>query len=131
MENFGEWIATELKKMNWKQADLSRSSGLDSAVISNLINGKRGPGEDTCRSIASAFRLPPETVFRAAGILPPLPPEEAEWEVWRDKLRQLSKPERERFLRQIELELEYQKQQEQLNDTRQNRKPGPLPGTGA
>ncbi len=75
MENsFGDWIQQEIKRLNWRQADLARAANLDSAVISNLINGRRGPGEDTCKAIARALNYPPETVFRAAGLLPPAQP---------------------------------------------------------
>lgn len=73
MENFGDWLNKEIKRRKWRQADLARAANLDTAVISNLVNGKRGPGEDTCTAIAKAFDLPPETVFRAAGLLPPAP----------------------------------------------------------
>lgn len=45
MDNFKDWLASELKNRRWRQADLVRESGLDSAFISNLINGKRKPGE--------------------------------------------------------------------------------------
>ena len=75
MDNFSEWLKNELGSRNWKQADLVREANLDSAVISNLINGKRKSGENTARAIAHAFKLPPETVFRAAGLLPPQLPE--------------------------------------------------------
>lgn len=75
MNKFSDWLKTELLSRNWKQADLVRESKLDSAVVSNLINGKRKSGENTARAIAEAFKLPPETVFRAAGILPPQIPE--------------------------------------------------------
>lgn len=72
MNGFPEWLRTELKNRLWKQADLARAANLDTAVVSNLYNGKRGPGEETCRAIARAFDLPVETVYRAAGILPPV-----------------------------------------------------------
>lgn len=62
-----------MKRLGWKQADLARASNLDSAVISNIINGRRGLGESAARAIARAFDLPPETVFRAAGLLPDKP----------------------------------------------------------
>ncbi len=71
MDNFKDWLASELKNRRWRQADLVRESGLDSAVISNLINGKRKPGETTVRAISKAFGLPQETVFEAAGIMKP------------------------------------------------------------
>jgi len=69
-EKFAEWLKRELESKHWRQADLAKATHLDSAVISNLINGKRGPGIDTCNTIARALDLPLETVYRAAGILP-------------------------------------------------------------
>ena len=69
-EAFREWLREEIKSRGWKQADLVRESGLDSAVISNIINGKRKVGETTIIAIARALRLPPDLVFQKAGILP-------------------------------------------------------------
>jgi transcriptional regulator with XRE-family HTH domain len=73
MDNFSEWLKNELESRNWKQADLVREAKLDSAVISNLINGKRKSGESTARAIAHALRLPPDLVFEKAGLLPSKP----------------------------------------------------------
>lgn len=73
---FDEWLSAELLDRNMRPADLVRLSGLDSAVVSNLVNGKRNAGVDTATAIAEAFKLPPEEVFRIAGILPPEPPKD-------------------------------------------------------
>lgn len=72
MDNFAKWLQEELDYRDWKQADLARAANLDSAVISNLINEKRGAGETTATAIAKAFGLPPDFVFRKAGLLPDL-----------------------------------------------------------
>ncbi len=73
MDNFSDWIIAELDRRGWKQIDLAKAAHLDRAVISNLVNGRRGPGEDTCTAIAHALGYPPLVVFRAAGLLPPDP----------------------------------------------------------
>ena len=73
MDNFPKWLTEELKIRNWKPADLSRESGLASAVISNLLNGHRNLGEKTGKAIARALKLPVDVVFEKAGILPPKP----------------------------------------------------------
>jgi len=78
MENIREFLEAELKKRGWKQADLARASNLDSAVVSNIINGRRRMGEETGKAIAHALQLPPEQVFRAAGLLPPIPPKHSQ-----------------------------------------------------
>lgn len=65
------------------QSELSRLSGVSRGAISHLINGTRKPGPDVLKSIAGALHLPPDEVFRAAGILPSVesdaPPTLAEW----------------------------------------------------
>lgn len=54
----------------WTQADLARVSGLSRTAISNILNGKRQAGVDALTAIAGAFKIPPEELFQAAGILP-------------------------------------------------------------
>ena len=73
MKMISNWLKQELESRNWKQADLVRETNLDSAVISNLVNGKRRSGESTARAIAHALKLPVDFVFEKAGILPPKP----------------------------------------------------------
>ncbi len=46
-------------------------------MYDKVISGHANPGPDFCLGVARAFNQPPEKVFRAAGLLPPLPgPEE-------------------------------------------------------
>jgi transcriptional regulator with XRE-family HTH domain len=73
MDNeFSEWLTDELRKRGWSQADLARAANIHRQVVSTYINGRRSkPDEDVLRSIARAFKMPPEEVFRAAGLLPP------------------------------------------------------------
>ena len=67
---FSDWLIQELNARDWTQADLARASGLTTAAISRLISGSRGAGPETCTAIANALKLPPEFVFRKAGLLP-------------------------------------------------------------
>lgn len=73
MDNFAKWLDQELKNRDWKPADLSRASGLRSAVISNLLNGHRNVGEKTGNAIARALKVPVDLVFEKAGMIPPKP----------------------------------------------------------
>jgi transcriptional regulator with XRE-family HTH domain len=73
MKKFGDWLTQKLIDVDMKPADLSRATGMDSAVISNLINGKRNPAVESCKAISKALNIPLEEVYRAAGILPPKP----------------------------------------------------------
>ena len=71
---FSAWIQEQMEQRKWEQSDLARESGITSAQISRILSGARNAGPDACTAIARAFRLPPEEVFRAAGILPPVSP---------------------------------------------------------
>jgi DNA-binding XRE family transcriptional regulator len=67
---FVTWLETELNKRNWKRSDLARATGLSDTAITLVINGKRNPGTEMCLATAKAFQLPPESVYRHAGLLP-------------------------------------------------------------
>lgn len=70
--NFSDWLLLQLNGRNWSQSDLARASGLTRSAISYYIGAKsKKPDEEALQKIAHALQLPPETVYRAAGILPP------------------------------------------------------------
>lgn len=73
MTLFTDFLLEQLNTRDWSQADLAKKAGLSRAAISDVMSERRNPGVDLCTSIAEAFDLPPETVFRAAGLLPPAP----------------------------------------------------------
>jgi len=75
---FTLWLDKELDKHNWSRADLSREAKISQAALSHVYSGKRGVGKDLCDSIARALRLPPDVVYRAAGLLPPVSKETQE-----------------------------------------------------
>src|SRR5678816_3789642 len=70
---FSEWLQSELDRRGWSQSDCARSANLNRAVINKLLNGKSRPQPSTLAAIARAFKIPVETAFRAAGLLPPNP----------------------------------------------------------
>lgn len=70
--NFSDWLTDEMEKREWTQSDLAHKADVNRQVIWSYINRKRvKPDEDVLSAIAKAFKMPPETVFRAAGLLPP------------------------------------------------------------
>lgn len=71
--DFGNWIVREIGERNMSQADLARLAGVTRTAISDVVNGRRNPGSDLAQGIAKAFSIPPEEVFRIAGLLPPKP----------------------------------------------------------
>ena len=68
--DFSEWLQAEMNKRGWTQSDLARSAELNRAVINKLINGKSRPQPTTLESISRAFKIPIESTYRAAGLLP-------------------------------------------------------------
>ena len=68
--NKGEWLTILLKDIGWSPSDLARASKLETGVISNIQNGKRGIGTKTANKIARAVKRPTEYILRLAGELP-------------------------------------------------------------
>jgi transcriptional regulator with XRE-family HTH domain len=69
--SFSEWLLRALENKGWSQADLARAANVSRSAISEIISGQRQIGKRTATSLAEALKIPPEQVFRAAGILPP------------------------------------------------------------
>lgn len=76
-KRFGDWLIDRLNERNWSQSNLARASGITRGGISNLVNHVRTPDAATCQSIGLALNIPPEDIFRVAGLLPPKPEESA------------------------------------------------------
>src|SRR5215471_9166176 len=67
---FSEWLQNEMNKRGWSQSDLARAADLNRAVINKLLNGKSHPQPATLEAISRALKIPLETTYRAAGLLP-------------------------------------------------------------
>ena len=67
---FAEWLQIEMNKRGWSQSDFARACDLNRAVINKLLNGKCRPQPATLMAIARGLRIPVETAYRAAGLLP-------------------------------------------------------------
>ena len=67
---FAEWLQLEMDKRGWSQSDCARACELNRAVINKLLNGKCRPQPVTLIAIARGLKLPVETAYRAAGLLP-------------------------------------------------------------
>jgi transcriptional regulator with XRE-family HTH domain len=70
---FAQWLQSEMDKRGWSQSDCARAADLNRAVINKLLNGRCRPQPATLMAIARAFKIPVETAYRAAGLLPPNP----------------------------------------------------------
>jgi transcriptional regulator with XRE-family HTH domain len=78
--SFSEWLLSEIRERGISQSELARRSGVTRTAISDVVTGRRNPGKELANGIATALSLPPEQVFRAAGILPPAAEVDAEVE---------------------------------------------------
>ena len=74
--DFADWLQNELDKQRMTPADLARVARKDQGIISRILRRERKPEADTVLAIASALKIPAETAFRAAGLLPPKPDED-------------------------------------------------------
>ena len=64
---FGEWLARELARLNFSQRELGRRAGISSAHISQVVRGEKGPGYDFLASIAAPLGRTPLEMFQRAG----------------------------------------------------------------
>lgn len=76
-EKFISWLEDEMAARNWRPADLARAADIYPSTLANVLNGLRNPGPDLLVALARGLNVPPEFVFRQAGLLPAEPgPEE-------------------------------------------------------
>jgi len=92
--DFSDWLRNELDKRQWTQAELAHSAGVSRAVVNKLLSRKTYPQPDTLQAIARAFKIPVETAYRAAGLLPPEPKVETFEAEIIHKLKLIKSPER-------------------------------------
>lgn len=64
---FGLWLANELDRRDWQQADLVQRLPVKAGVVSSWINGKRRPTYENCLLIARELRVDPNEVLTRAG----------------------------------------------------------------
>lgn len=69
--DFSLWLQEQIDDKGWKPTDLARRSHISDAAVSRILKGERKADVETLSSFAHALKLPPEQVYRAAGILPP------------------------------------------------------------
>lgn len=106
---FSDWLFTQINAKGWSQAELAARAGVTRTAISDVLSQRRNPGHELCNAIARALNLPPETVFRAAGLLPPVPPDTGYDEQILHLLHQLPPEEQKRYLELLQFEVERQK----------------------
>jgi transcriptional regulator with XRE-family HTH domain len=71
--SFSEWLQAEMDKRGWSQSDMARAAELNRAVINKLLSGKSHAQPATLEAISRALKIPLETLYRVAGLLPANP----------------------------------------------------------
>ncbi len=107
---FGRWLLDELDARRWSMRELARQTGVSESTISRIVSGKRNPSSALCRRMAEALRVPPERVFRQAGLLPNYPQESPRMKEALYLFRELPEDERRRILLIMRTLLEEQEQ---------------------
>ncbi len=123
MESFSDWLLNELKQREISQSDLARFAKLGTGTISNIMSGNRKVGQDTLQAIAHALKLPPETVFRAADLLPQQTPENETIEQITHLTKELPPQEQQDILEFIKLRHRLSEQREKNETKRTRNKP--------
>ena len=98
MNSFGYWLQDRMNEKGLTQRELARRAHVSQGSVGNVIRGDRKPGEKLCRALAIVLGLPPEEVFRAAGILPPDPGKPPGFEEWVYLYMTASESERQEML---------------------------------
>lgn len=91
---FKDWLLAEMNRRHWSQSDLARSAELNRAVINKLLNGQPTPRPTTLKAIARAFKIPVESVYRVAGLLPDVSENESFLEEALHHIKQIQNPRR-------------------------------------
>lgn len=65
--DFGRWLAKQLDRRDWKQADLVERGRFSRTAVSNWINGHRLPDPKSCDLIADVLNVDRDLVLALAG----------------------------------------------------------------
>ena len=108
-ETFASWLSNEIESGRWRSIrEFAREADVSAVAIINIINEVRRPGPRVCRAIARVLKRPPEEIFRRAGLLPPQPPRDDNFEAALFLFRQLSEEDQEKMLAFIQTLVEIQ-----------------------
>jgi len=115
-QRFKDWLLQEMGKREWSQADLARYANLNRAVINKLLNGQSNPRPTTLEAIARAFKIPVESVFRIAGLLPEVSASDGFVEEMLHNIQKIRNPRRKKTALRLIKVLVAEEEEEQKKD---------------
>jgi transcriptional regulator with XRE-family HTH domain len=69
---FQEWIAAEMRRREWRQADFARAAGVDVSMVSRWLHGRR-PDPASLERVADAIGADLDALLTLAGHRPRTP----------------------------------------------------------
>lgn len=124
---FITWLKREMKSKNLGIRETARLVGVSHPIISNIVNFSQKPSLRVAKLMAVAFNESEETILRLAGLLDPIPEEDALIERARHIIASFEHDEtKQRALDYLELLLEQEaraRQGEGRNHASKTRKP--------
>lgn len=70
IRRLGKFLKNELDDRGMSQADLARSASVTRSNINGIITGTKRPSTNLILAIAKSLNIPPEKLYREAGLLP-------------------------------------------------------------
>lgn len=99
---FTNWIEGQLRRRDWKPADLAHALGMPSGTVSRWLDGSRQPESTSCERIADVLFAEPDDVLLLAGRRPGpvvIPPDDPKADIIRMVQRMKMTADREDALR--------------------------------
>ena len=107
----GQWLEDLLGEAGMTAAQLEAATGVDSSVISNIINGKKGIGTVIAQKFGKALDIDPGDILRAAGVWEPIKGDDK----WDKQITTLAKkfpvPEKKKIAQRLKLEAKFYEQE--------------------
>ncbi len=115
--DFAKWLAAEISARGWTAAELAARCRTSNATITRILNRERNAGPEVCSAIANALKMPPEDIFRRAGLLPslPTPVEDLNLTELRDVMKYLQPRERRQILEYAMMLYRLRREEEENN----------------
>lgn len=129
-ESFANFVRDQMRLQGISQAELAKMSGVSTSQISRILSTLSTPTQDVILAIARALKLPPETVFRAAGLLSPIDERQAAIEKLGYQFLELSPRDQEEILALMDFKLQQARLREEQQRAAKRAKTGPLPHLG-